>query len=273
MPTVAIISDIHSNAEALAEVLQDIECHQVDALWCLGDVVGYGHDPVWCLEQVEERADVLLAGNHDLAVAGRIPATWFNGWARAGVEYSRAQLIAAGDGLLDRLGDRRSEVTLRAGSWSPTSGLSGLPNLALAHGCPKPFDAVHDYIESDVMPSELAHELPQAALVAVGHTHRPFIWQCGASPIRACQRPAVCGAATQSFAVAEGSHAVINVGSVGQPRDGDWRACWTQLDFGVDGKLKTVTWRRCEYDIERTSARIAAAHLPQFLADRLAQGR
>lgn len=254
MTRIAIISDIHSNAEALEAVLDDIDHSAIDAIWCLGDIVGYAHDPVWCLRTIEQRADVILTGNHDLAVAGGLDTRWFNDWARAGVDYSRTQLNAEDISLTRRILQRPSEIIIDPSTLQMRRGAYQRGDIVLAHACPSPFDAVHDYIRSDVQPREIALAYPDASFVAVGHTHDPFVYEHPATTPNA-------------FGVL-----VMNVGSVGQPRDEDPRACWTLVELGSDGYPEQVRFRRVDYDVERAAERINAAGLPTELAFRLEIG-
>jgi predicted phosphodiesterase len=150
----AAFSDIHGNVEALDAVLADIEQQGITQLWCLGDVVGNWHDPIGCLDRVEARCGVVLAGNHEVAIASRddLPP---------GAQYSRAALIRAG---------RLKGIAVRASEWSADG-------IRLAHGCPSPFDPVGDYLIEDVAPREVLNACADARLIVVGHTHIAGVWR------------------------------------------------------------------------------------------------
>lgn len=156
---IAVFSDVHSNSEALEAVLQDVGLHGIDELWCLGDVIGNGHDPDGCFDRVEERCSVVLAGNHEVVISSdraELPYA---------AEYSRNALREAGGGRLQRLTSRASEAREET--------------VRLAHGCPSPFDPVRDYLVEDVDPQDVLAACPDDALILVGHTHISGEWTDG----------------------------------------------------------------------------------------------
>ncbi len=238
----AILSDIHANLEALRAVLDDAAT-QADALVCLGDVVGYGADPEACVDLVGERCEAVVAGNHEHAVAGLLDLAWFNPYARAAAEWTRERLSA----------DARA--------W-----LGGLPltrelgDATLVHASPAQ-PAEWDYLV-DAEDGYAAFPAFTTRLCFVGHSHLLGAWAQG-SWGRDYER-----AATR-VAVEPGCRYIINVGSVGQPRDRDPRAAYAVWDSDE----RSVTVRRVGYDVDRARDKIVAAGLPRFLADRLADGR
>lgn len=238
----AILSDIHANLEALRAVLADA-ADRADGVLCLGDVVGYGADPAACVEIVGERVDMLVAGNHDHALAGLIEPSWFNTYARAALEWTA--------GRVDD--DHRA--------W-----LGGRPLLAevgdatLVHASPRNPEE-WDYLRSGEDGWEV-FEAFSTRLCFVGHSHRPAVWSLGSSGPEF--EPAATSASLES-----GRRYIINVGSVGQPRDHDPRAAYAVWDV----EARRVDIRRVEYDIDAVRRKIHAAGLPRFLADRLAVGR
>src|SRR5690349_1058024 len=148
---VAVVSDIHSNLHALDAVLAAIEAEEPDELWCLGDLVGYGPRPNECCATIAERADVCLAGNHDLAVRGTIDLEEFGGEAAVAARWTREVLEPEAQALLDRL--------------EPEGSAHG---VALYHGSAR--DPIWEYVLSDE--GALATlELTDASLVLVGHSH------------------------------------------------------------------------------------------------------
>ena len=238
---VAVISDIHGNEHALTAVLEDVDSAAPDALWCLGDVVGYGPAPNECCALLDGRTDVCLVGNHDLVVLGKLDVGDFNGDAAAAAVWTRDVLDDAARAFL--------------GPLEPSAELEG---AQLIHASPR--DPVWDYVLS----AEVAYAclaLTQAPVVLVGHSHIALGIGLVASDL-------VGGAAPAGTQLELEGRWLLNPGSVGQPRDGDPRAAWLLLDTGA----KRAEFRRVDYAIERTQAAMRAAGLPDPLAARLAQG-
>jgi len=239
---VAVVSDIHSNLHALEAVLAAIEAESPDELWCLGDLVGYGARPNECCATIAERADVCLAGNHDLAVQGTIDLEEFGGEAAVAARWTRGVLAPEAKALLDRL--------------QPQGSAHG---VALYHGSAR--DPVWEYVLSDE--SALATlELADAPLVLVGHSHVALkVVQSGNE---------LAGGVAPAGTELElgGVRALLNPGSVGQPRDGDPRAAFLLLDL----EAQRASFRRVEYDVERTQREMREAGLPETLAGRLTLG-
>jgi diadenosine tetraphosphatase ApaH/serine/threonine PP2A family protein phosphatase len=239
---VAVVSDIHSNLHALEAVLAAIDAEAPDELWCLGDLVGYGARPNECCAAMAERAEVCLAGNHDLAVRGTIQLEEFGGEAAVAARWTREVLWPEAQELLDRL--------------EPSGTAHG---VALYHGSAR--DAIWEYVLSDA--SALATlELAGSPLVLVGHSHVALqIVQSGDE-----LEGAVAPAGTEI--ALDGVRALLNPGSVGQPRDGDPRAAFLLLDLDA----QRASFRRVEYDVEQTQREIRDAGLPELLAARLELG-
>ena len=254
----AIISDIHANLEALMAVLGDIAAQEISDIICLGDIVGYGPDPCECAEVVRARSRVALCGNHDAAVAG--VAFGFNRYAREAIDWTRRQL-KPGLFALPSTRDR----------WE---FLTNLPHrheesgVLYVHGSPR--DPVMEYIEEgDTVdlgfgPSDkivkIFEVLPGPCFV--GHTHRPGIITADYQWINPDDLPGEC------FRAEAGRKAIINVGSVGQPRDEDRRACYVVFDG------EKVCYRRVEYDYNRTREKmLRIPELDSRLGDRLEEGR
>jgi predicted phosphodiesterase len=239
---VAVVSDIHSNLHALEAVLAAIEAESPDELWCLGDLVGYGPRPNECCAAIAERADVCLAGNHDLAVQGTLDLEEFGGEAAVAARWTRGVLEPEAKALLDRLEPRDSAH-----------------GVALYHGSAR--DPVWEYVLSDE--GALATlELADASLVLVGHSHVALKVVQSDDGLEGGVAPA----GTELELV--GVRALLNPGSVGQPRDGDPRAAFLLLDLDT----KHASFRRVEYDIEQTQREMRDAGLPEMLAGRLALG-
>jgi diadenosine tetraphosphatase ApaH/serine/threonine PP2A family protein phosphatase len=240
---VAVISDIHGNAHALRAVLAAIEGETPDAVWCLGDTVGYGARPIDCCALVREAADVCLAGNHDLLAVGKeVLEGDFNPDASMAGKWTRDALDDASRAFL---GGLRPEARL--------------DNAELFHASAR--DPIWEYVLGGE--SALATlELTTSPLVLVGHSHVPFAVSLDGEELAGAHAP---GGTEVDLAPVR---RLCNPGSVGQPRDGDPRAAWLLLDF--DGRR--ASFRRVEYDVEATQAEIRDAGLPASLAERLAYG-
>jgi len=243
----AIISDIHGNLPALEAVLADVDTADVEAIWCLGDVVGYGAQPNECTKLVAERSAVCLAGNHDLAVLDAIDVATFSPAAAEAAQWTRANLDEDAHGFLSELS--AADESLEA---------------AIYHASPR--DHVWEYV---LWPEQAGECIAQQAtrVALIGHSH-----------VALCFRVAEGGEAedAQGAQVNAGNTLevredrwLLNPGSVGQPRDGDPRAAWMELDT----ESWTATYRRAEYEIERAADAIAAAGLPEQLGRRLFVGQ
>jgi predicted phosphodiesterase len=241
---VAIISDIHGNRQALEAVLTDIADASVAEVWCLGDLVGYGADPDACVDLARAHTDLCLAGNHDLAVAGKIPLEQFSRGAEIAVRWT--QEVIAPD-------NRDFLATLRP---SASHGVVGL-----YHGSPR--DEVWEYVLS-VLLAEMCFDAARHRLNLLGHSHVALSFH------RADAHPATgeTRRADSQLDLTAGEW-LLNPGSVGQPRDGDPRAAWLLLDLHE----LSARYHRCDYDIAGAAAAIRAARLPDSLAERLEYGQ
>ena len=237
----ALLSDIHGNLEALEAVLAHA-ASRADAMLILGDVVGYGADPAACLERVAERAHAVVAGNHEHGVTGLLDLDWFNDRARAALEWTRRRL----DG--DHLAWLRARPLV-----------AELDDATLVHASPaQPTE--WDYLVS----ADDGYEVFAAfatRVCFVGHSHRAGVWSVGSSG-RAHEPRA------RAIDLEAGRRYLINVGSVGQPRDGDPRAAYALWDLAA----RRVTIERVPYDLPTAQRKILRAGLPRFLADRLPVG-
>jgi predicted phosphodiesterase len=239
---VAVLSDVHSNLHALEAVLAEVDAAGIDEVWFLGDLVGYGPRPNECVALLRARAAVCLAGNHDLVVLGRIPIVAFAGDAAAAAVWTQ--------GVLDD--DARAFLA----TLEPQAEARG---VALYHGSAR--DPVWEYVLS----AEVAHatlSLAGTPLVLVGHSHAALEVSEAESGLRGGAAPA--GTTLELGTVRR----LLNPGSVGQPRDGDPRAAWLE----IDNDAGRATFRRTEYPVERTQAEMRDVGLPEVLAARLATG-
>ena len=241
---VAIISDIHGNKQALEAVLGQVRDAECDALWCLGDLVGYGADPDACVELVREQADICLAGNHDLAVTGALSVEDFSDTARSAAEWTRKAITAETLRFLEALEPLDEDQV-----------------VSLYHASPR--DPVWEYVLSPLQ-ADLGFNVQPQRICAVGHTHvalafHRFDGDTATGETRHDR---------DELELARG-HWLLNPGSVGQPRDGDPRAAWLELDT----ESWIATYRRTAYDIEGAAWAIRAARLPDSLAERLSFGQ
>jgi predicted phosphodiesterase len=238
---IAVVSDIHANLAALESVLASIESDPADEIWCLGDIVGYGPRPNECREIVEARTAISLAGNHDLGVLGTIDLREFGGDAAVAAQWTRSVLSDPARTFLATLeptGERRE--------------------ISLYHGSAR--DPVWEYILSDEAAAATLALSPHP-VVLVGHSHVALRVTWKDDLLTGGLMPAGTEAQLDG-------RVLLNPGSVGQPRDGDPRAAYLELDL----HRRTATFRRVDYDIERTQAEMRAAGLPEALANRLTHG-
>ena len=239
---VAVVSDIHSNLHALEAVLAAIDAEPPDELWCLGDIVGYGPRPNECCAAIAERADVCLAGNHDLAVRGAIDLAEFGGEAGVAARWTREVLEPEAQELLRRL--------------DPAGTAHG---VALYHGSAR--DPVWEYVLSDQV-AFVTIALANVPLVLVGHSHVALQIVLANDEVEGGVAPA--GTEVEL----DGVQALLNPGAVGQPRDNDPRAAYLLLDLDS----WRASFRRVEYDVARTQREMRDAGLPELLAARLELG-
>ncbi len=241
----AILSDIHSNLPALEAVLEAIDRSDAEQLWCLGDVVGYGAQPDECTELVSERCDLSLVGNHDLAVLGQLDVSAFSPAAAEAVEWTKANSTETTRDFLSKLkpADESREI-------------------GLYHASPR--DPIWEYVLWADQAAECM-QLQSARVSMIGHSHVALFFVSPES--RNGARGAHAEAET-TIEIREGTW-LVNPGSVGQPRDGDPRAAWLELDTDA----WRATYHRVEYEIDRAAEAINAAELPGQLARRLYVGQ
>jgi diadenosine tetraphosphatase ApaH/serine/threonine PP2A family protein phosphatase len=244
---VAVLSDIHSNRQGLEAVLAAVDEVDVDEVWCLGDLIGYGADPDACTERVRERCSVCLVGNHDLAVLGGLDISTFSEAAAAAVAWTRENVAAE---TLDFLR-----------SLDPTASREG---VGLFHASPR--DPIWEYVLSTDQ-AEAGLDAQEERVGLIGHSHIALFFTRSAGPRRGYADGAQAGEGAE-VTISEGEW-LLNPGSVGQPRDGDPRAAWLELDT----EAWTGRYHRVPYDVEGAAAAILAAGLPEPLAERLSVGR
>jgi diadenosine tetraphosphatase ApaH/serine/threonine PP2A family protein phosphatase len=241
---VAVVSDVHGNRQAFEAVLDEITDSECSELWCLGDLVGYGADPDVCVALAHETAAICLAGNHDLGVTGAIALEQFSRGAALAATWTRETITPATRAFLESLEPQRLDEA-----------------VGLYHASPR--DPVWEYVLSPLQ-AELCLDVQQHRIALIGHSHVAL------SFARFPGVPATGETRDADYELdLEAGEWLINPGSVGQPRDGDPRAAWLELDLD---NWKAV-YRRVEYDIAGAAAAIRAARLPDSLAERLLYGQ
>lgn len=239
----ALISDIHANLEALEAVLSNIEKQSVDQVHCLGDVIGYGCDPVACIELVEATCRTKLIGNHEYVALGLITTGNMNPMARKSMEWTSSQLS---DKEISCLADYSMDAVVEG--------------LRLVHSSPFEPDSWH-YILSEEE-ARLGFDHFEEAIGCIGHTHLPLIFSQG-------NDGTVRQKIGHDFDPDEEFRYLINIGSVGQPRDNDPRSSYVTINTDE----MSVNYHRVEYDIKKAQAKMARAELPTMLIERLEVGR
>ncbi len=238
----AVFSDVHANLEALQAVLDFFSGAHVNAYIFLGDIVGYGADPQACLSVLKTLRPLAVAGNHDWASVGRLDTDFFNAAARAAVAWTASRLTQDEHAFLADL------ELVKEG-----------PDFYLVHGtleAPERFDYM-----LDARRARRSFEMLDRRVCFVGHSHQPgvFIAHEGAIVYREAGE----------VDIEPEKRYIVNDGSVGQPRDGDPRACCCIYD-DREGRL---TFHRIPYDIKSAATKIRQAGLPPSRADRLFEGR
>jgi predicted phosphodiesterase len=241
---VAICTDIHGNRHAFEAVIDAAEASGAEELWCLGDLVGYGAEPDACVALAREHCTIVLVGNHDLAVIGKLSLD----------DFSRGAALAA-RWTQDVISDETREFLL---GLEPSGSGAG---IGLFHASPR--DPIWEYVLSGLT-AELCFDETDFRVSLIGHSHVALSFH------RPEGQPAT-GTTQREGTVLDLSEGrwLINPGSTGQPRDGDARAAWLL----VDTERKIATYKRAEYDIAGAQAAIRAARLPESLAERLRYGQ
>lgn len=264
MPT-AVISDVHGNAEALRTVLADIDRRGIKRIICLGDTVGYGPDPLECVDLVREKCAWSLMGNHDFGVL--YEPTNFNQSAEAAAFWTREQFDnEQNEALKSERYDFLGRLKVRVVEQPPADETGGVvaESILAVHGSPRrpineyifPDDAVNSPDKLESIFNRLKH------ICLVGHTHVPGVFTSEPD----FYTPSELGENTYKFV--KGEKAIVNVGSVGQPRDFDPRASYVVLHSD------RVVFVRVEYNIDITAKKIRGiAQLNDWLGDRLFEGR
>ncbi len=238
----SIVSDIHGNLESLQRALALID--DDDAVLCLGDIVGYGPNPNECVRLIRERAKHAVLGNHDLAALENFGVEYFNDAARAAIAWTQAVL------------DEENRAWLNGLSYELR-----FPEFLMVHGAPVNY---FEYI-LDKRTAAKAFNATDAALIFIGHTHIAEYWTLeldGSVSHKHMQRGG-------DLELESGKRYIVDVGSVGQPRDLNPDASFVRFD----SQTRRIEWVRYDYPIEAVQEKIHEAHLPEYLAQRLGAGR
>jgi len=238
-----IISDIHSNLSALQATLKVLDKSKIDRLVCLGDIVGYGPEPNECIRLIEENADVFIAGNHDYTAVGKSPDTYFNQHAKTALDWTRRELSDHSWQLLHGARLRHQENNLLFVHATPNNPeyWNYIPSLIEAYTA---FSGFHEQI------------------CFIGHSHIPVAF-------RQDSEQKIQILFDTQYVLQPGNRYILNIGSVGQPRDADARAA-----FGIyDTDTKIYQLERKRYSISDTQAKMRQAGLPEYLIKRLKHGQ
>jgi len=237
----AIISDIHGNLEAFEAALGALDGEKIDEILCAGDIVGYGADPASCVKKIRELGCVTVCGNHDAAVSGRMGTAYFNDAARKAISWTRNNI--------------KSDAAEFLGNLALTHENR---HFVLVHGTLHEAREFHYMLDQNA--ASETFRLMKKRLCFVGHSHLPGVFML--------KRNIIDYSSAESVDLKAADKAIINAGSVGQPRDGDPRLCYAIYDTDEE----SITFRRERYDITPAQDKILDAGLPFILAYRLSRG-
>ncbi len=241
----AFISDIHANLEALEAVLDDTETEHIDEVICLGDIVGYGANPNECVDLIKKMCPVTLLGNHDAAAVELLSTQHFNIHAKIAIEWTTQTLRKDIKNLL-------TELPLK----------STLDQMTLVHATP--YEPNMWYYITSLEEAAFNFQFFDTQICMVGHTHIPIIIVLDNQ-----KELYVHQDVTIRLTDTAGCRLLINVGSVGQPRDRNPKSC-----YGIfDTETAEFTYRRVAYNIEKTQQKMKRIKMPEFLVSRLEDGR
>ncbi|MFP4013838.1 MAG: metallophosphoesterase family protein [Chitinispirillaceae bacterium] len=240
----AFISDIHANLEALESVIKDIDQKNIDEIICLGDVVGYGANPNECVELVSKRCPVILLGNHDAAAVELLTTQHFNIHAKIAIEWTSATLSSQNRSLLASLPVKKTKDI-----------------MTLVHATP--YEPNMWYYITSLEEAAFNFQFFNNRICLVGHTHIPMIIVLEGEEIFVHQEKSI------DYRDRSGVRLLVNIGSVGQPRDRDPRSSYGILDT----EKGMFELQRVSYDYAKTQAKMKKIRMPEFLVNRLAEGR
>jgi len=239
---VALISDVHGNLEALESVLRDMEKQGVEKIHFLGDSVGYGANPNECVKLINKHCDIKLLGNHDYAAMGLESTENFNHLAQASIDWTQEKIKPK---TITILSDFEMEAVFL--------------DYFLVHSSPGHPEKWRYILNPDH--ATIAFEEFSQSVCFVGHSHLPTYFELGTTGL-------VMQRTKDKIELKKDKRYIVNIGSVGQPRDNDPRACYVMIETDNN----TVNYQRVEYDIQKTQGKMRKAKLPDFLIERLTTG-
>ncbi|MCA1587886.1 MAG: metallophosphatase family protein [Chloroflexi bacterium] len=242
---IAVLSDIHSNLPALEAVRADLP--QVDEVWVLGDIVGYGPQPNEVISALQQLGARSVLGNHDGAAIETVDAAYFNPDARAAIVWTRDVIDANARAYIATLPEMRRDGQVTA-----------------VHGSPR--DPIWEYITSPGVAAANFHAF-ETRLCLFGHTHLPVVYREIDGAVET-----VAGVAGPAVEL-NGGRSLVNPGSVGQPRDGIPDAAYAILELGDGDARDSIEFRRVPYEVGRTQQLMRERELPTRLVERLSYGR
>ncbi len=236
-------SDVHANLEALKACIIDFRSEKIDKLFFLGDAVGYGPFPDECVKLIGEVASVKLMGNHDYAALGLMETDYFNQYAAESMGWTKSSISRK---TTEIMSDFDIQYTF--------------DNILLVHSSPKEPEFWHYILDMDDARESFDYFTQRMCLV--GHTHRPYIvFKDDADEVFLSKQA--------EETLAAGRRYLVNIGSVGQPRDGDPRSCYLIYDSTQD----VIRHKRVTYNVKATQKDMAKIGMPDYLIERLAVGR
>ena len=236
-------SDVHANLEALQACVIDFKTEKIDKLFFLGDAVGYGPNPDECVKLIDDISVANLMGNHDYAALGLMETDYFNQYAAESVGWTKTSLSEKAIEIMSDFG-----LTYE------------IDDILLVHSSPRDPENWHYIL--DMEDAEENFNFFKQKICLVGHTHRPYIVS------KKDSEPAELAKETEEVILKDRRY-LINIGSLGQPRDGDPRCCYLIYDT----KTQKVSFKRVAYNVKNTQKVMAQVGLPEYLIDRLAVGR
>lgn len=242
-----IFSDLHSNLESLKKFIEISETIPHDQKACLGDIVGYNTNPNECVDWVRKHVDIVLAGNHDYVVVGKTDTSYFNSYAIEACDWTREKLTEDNIEYLSSLPTKKEQNGIL---WVHSS----------------PFESTEWHYVNNQYDGEDNFSYFETQCCFLGHSHKPVVLE---KPSKGAVE-AIYGGAVHHWehTLKPDCRYIVNVGSLGQPRDGMPSPCFVVFD----SDQLSVEFRRYDYDIERTQGKIRSNNLPSFLADRLSAG-
>ncbi|TET34971.1 MAG: metallophosphoesterase [Planctomycetota bacterium] len=237
----AILSDIHGNGDALDAVLEELEKENVDKYVCLGDVVGYGAEPQRCIEVIREKSEATVAGNHDFATIEKTNIEFFNAYAKEATYWTRRNLSDD---------DKEFLVNLPL--------VVDVDEFTIVHGTLYS-PALFDYIQT-TFDAYLSLQVLKKQICFLGHSHVPITF---------FMSDAITYSMEPKIELQDGTKVLVNVGSVGQPRDDNPKAAYAVYD----SEENTIEVKRVLYDVDEAARKIREAGLPEVLGERLKYGK